>query len=63
MMNRNFSLVGKLLAGWRRWPVLAVGTLVLLAADLLPEREPLGGGAAGCSGGQVYRFQGMRAVP
>lgn len=32
MMNRNFSLIGKLLAGWRRWSGLAIGTLVLLAA-------------------------------
>src|SRR5678809_1314553 len=34
MMNRNFPSARKLLAGWRRWPVLAVGSLVLLAAAI-----------------------------
>jgi predicted CXXCH cytochrome family protein len=34
MMNRKFPSARKLLAGWRRWPVLAVGTLVLLAAAI-----------------------------
>jgi predicted CXXCH cytochrome family protein len=34
MMNRNFSLVEKLLAGWRRWPALAIGTLVLLIVGI-----------------------------
>ena len=34
MMNRNFSLVEKLLAEWRRWPALAIGTLVLLIVGI-----------------------------
>ena len=34
MMNRKIPSARKLLAGWRRWPVLAVGTLVLLAAAI-----------------------------
>jgi len=34
MMNRNYPSARKILAGWRRWPVLAVGTLVLLAAAI-----------------------------
>jgi predicted CXXCH cytochrome family protein len=34
MKNRNFPSARKIHAGWRRWPVLAVGTLVLLAAAI-----------------------------
>src|SRR5512139_2690696 len=32
MMKRKIPSAWKVAAGWRRWPVLAVGTLVLLAA-------------------------------
>jgi predicted CXXCH cytochrome family protein len=32
MMNRNFSLAGKRLATWQHWPVLTIGTFVLLVA-------------------------------